>query len=71
MSEEIMIDPNEELDCYIGMDINEVENDLCDKEIEYRTRAEGVVYRDTAEFKTNRVNLVVGKTAYVLWAYYG
>lgn len=71
MSEEVMIDPNEELDCYVGMSANTVENDLVDKDIQFRTRVDGVPYRDTADFSINRVNLVIDRNDVVLQAYYG
>jgi len=65
-----MVEPNAELECYIGLHLNEVQNDLVDKDIEYRILDKGSRY--TMDAKPNRVNLKFDPiTNLVTQAYYG
>jgi len=64
-----MIEPNEELDCYVGMSLNEVENDLTDKDVVYRVIKPGMMY--TMNHLLHRVNIKVDDNDIVTSVYYG
>jgi hypothetical protein len=65
-----MIDPNEELDYFVGKNVNEAQNLLVDLDVEYRIWKSDAP-RDTMDLKPNRVNLRVDWMDNVVKAYYG
>jgi hypothetical protein len=64
------IETNEELECFVGMNVDEAVDQLKDVGVEYQLLAKGIWYNDPGYFP-NRVRLFIDPNNVVQSATYG